>query len=125
MPMVGEQVDVLGCGGAVEEHGVCAVLALDGVATIAGIPGEGVVATAEIGRVVPLAADDVIVAGAAVERLGSGPADQLVVAGAAGDCGRDRRERAVGAVDAAVGVVNQHGVIARVHLYVYGAQMHA
>ena len=43
---VGREVDILGDVGAVEEHRVGAALALDGVAAVAGVPDEGVVAGA-------------------------------------------------------------------------------
>ena len=71
--------------GAVEEHRVEAVLALDGVAAVARVPDEGVVAgahqrhvvaAAAVDEVVPLAADEDVVAGAAVE----GQADRIRLA---------------------------------------------
>ena len=43
---VGGDVDVLGDVGAVEDHRVEAVLPFDGVAAVAGVPDEGVVAGA-------------------------------------------------------------------------------
>ena len=73
---VGREVDLLVDVGAVEEHRVGAVLALDGVAAVAGVPDEGVVAGADERRVVAAAAVDDVVAVAA---------DQDVVAVAAGD----------------------------------------
>ena len=63
---VRRQVDLLGAAGAVEEHRVGAVLALDDVAAVAWIPDEGVVAGAQerdvvaavaVDRVVPVAAE--------------------------------------------------------------------
>ena len=81
---VGREVDVLVDVGAVEEHRVVAVLALDGVAAVAGVPDEGVVAGAHEGDVVAAAAGDDVVAVAA---------DQHVVALAAGDACRCRRRR--------------------------------
>src|SRR6185312_4981763 len=74
-PTVGEDVDVLGDVGAVEEQGIDAVLTLDGVVVVAGVPDERVVAGAEqrdvvavaaVDRVVALAADHDVVAEAAV-----------------------------------------------------------
>ena len=49
---VGRDVDLLGDVGAVEQHRVGAGLALDGVAAVAGVPDERVVAGAQQGRVV-------------------------------------------------------------------------
>src|SRR5262245_6122652 len=63
--------------GAVEEHRVVAVPALDGVAAVAGVPHEGVVAwphqrhvvaTTAVDHVVAVAAEDEVVAVAAVDR---------------------------------------------------------
>ena len=54
---VGGDVDLLVDVGAVEEHRVVAGLALDGVAAVAGVPDEGVVAGAQQGDVVAPAAD--------------------------------------------------------------------
>src|SRR5262249_9747199 len=48
---VGGEVDLFADVGAVEEHGVVAVLAFDGVAAVAGVPLECVVAGAEEGDV--------------------------------------------------------------------------
>ena len=71
---VGRDVDVLVDVGAVEQHRVGAALALDGVAAVAGVPDERVVAVAQQGHVVAAAAVDDVVAVAA---------DQHVVAVAA------------------------------------------
>ena len=54
---VGRDVDVLGDVGAVEQQRVGAGLALDGVAAVARVPDERVVAGAEKRHVVALAAD--------------------------------------------------------------------
>ena len=54
---VGRDVDVLGDVGAVEQQRVVAALALDGVAAVARVPDEGVVAGAHQGHVVAAAAD--------------------------------------------------------------------
>ena len=62
---VGGDVDLLVDVGAVEEHRVGAVLALDGVAAVARVPDEGVVAGAQEGHVVAAAAVDDVVAVAA------------------------------------------------------------
>ena len=71
--------------GAVEQHGVDAVLALDGVAAVAGIPDEGVVAAHPEHRVVAPAAGDDIVAVAADQEVVAVAAGDGVVAGAAVD----------------------------------------
>ena len=76
---VGRDVDLLGDVGAVELQGVGAGLALDRVASVAGVPDEGVVAGAHQGHivagateheVVPLAADEDVRAGSPVEGKG-------------------------------------------------------
>ena len=66
---VGGQADLLGDVRAVEQHRVGAVLALDGVAAVAGIPDEGVVAGAQQGQVVAAVAVDRVVAVAAEQRV--------------------------------------------------------
>ncbi len=70
---------------AVEPQRVRAVLALDGVAAVARIPLEHVVAGAEEGGVVALLAVDEIVAVAAEQHIGAVAAEDRVVAGAAVD----------------------------------------
>ena len=55
---VGRDVDVFIGVGAVEDHGVVAVLTLDDVGAVTGIPDEGVVAGAEEDRVVSTTAVD-------------------------------------------------------------------
>ena len=82
---VGRDVDVLADVGAVEGQRVLAALAFDGVAAVAGIPLEGVVAGAELGGVGADVAVDEVVAGAADEGLGAVGAGERVVAGAAVD----------------------------------------
>ena len=74
---------------------VGAVLALDGVAAVAGIPLEGVVAGAEEGGVVAAAAVDEVVAVAAEQRVGAVAAGDRVVAGAAVDGELDQRGQAL------------------------------
>ena len=59
---------------------VGAVLALDGVAAVARVPLEGVVAGAQEGRVVALVAVDEVVAVAAEQRVGAVAAEDRVVA---------------------------------------------
>ena len=66
---VREDVDVLGDVGAVEQHRVEAVLALDRVVVVARVPHEGVVARAHERGVVAVAAVDEIVALAADEQV--------------------------------------------------------
>jgi hypothetical protein len=72
---VRRQVDVLGAGGAVEDHRVGAVLAFDGVAAVAGIPDE--VSS-------PLPIERTVVASVSVDRVVAVAAEQRLVAGAAG-----------------------------------------
>ena len=76
---VRRQIDLLGRVGAVEEHRVGAVLALDGVAAVARIPDEGVVAGPEDREVVAAVAVDRVVAGAAAQRLDALAAGDRVV----------------------------------------------
>ena len=75
---VGGDVDALAGARAVEQHRVGAVLAFDGVAAVARIPDEGVVAGAHerqvvasvaVGRVVAVAAEHVLDAPAAGDRV--------------------------------------------------------
>ena len=82
---IGRDVDVLADVGAVEDQRVGAGLALDGVAAVARIPDERVVAVAEQRHVVAAAADDGVVAVAADERVVALAAGDGVVAGAAVD----------------------------------------
>ena len=95
---------------AVERHRVGAVLALDGVAAVAGIPLERVVAGAEQRGVVALLAVDEVVAVAAEQDVDAVAAEQRVVAGAAVDGDLDQRGEVAGrgeAVVAAVGVEDE------------------
>ena len=62
-----------------------AALALDGVAAVAGVPLERVVAAAERRRVGAAVAVDEVVAAAADQDVGAVAADQRVVAAAAVD----------------------------------------
>ena len=73
---VGQDVDLLGDDGAVEEHGVEPRLALERVVVVARVPDEGVVALAHqrgvvavaaVEEVIPLAADEEVLAAAAVQ----------------------------------------------------------
>ena len=86
---VGRHVEVLVDVGAVEQHRVDAVLALDDVAAVARIPLERVVAGAEQGDVVALVAVDEVVAVAADQHVVAVAAEDRVVARAAVD--RDAR----------------------------------
>ena len=85
---VGRDVDLLADVGAVEVQRVAAALALDGVAAVARIPLEGVVAGAQLGGVGADVAVDEVVAGAAEQRVGA--------VAAARACRRRRRRRASG-----------------------------
>ena len=81
---------------AVEQHRVGAVLALDGVAAVARIPLEHVVAGAEERGVVALLAVDEVVAVAAEQEVGAVAAEDRVVARAAVDGDRDQRGEVAG-----------------------------
>ena len=80
---VAREIDLLGGGGAVEDHRVATALPVDDVAAVARVPPEGVVAGAQHGRVGAAVAVDDIVAGPADEQLVAVTADELVVAGTA------------------------------------------
>ena len=90
---VGGQVDLLGAVGTVEQHRVGAVLALDGVAAVARIPDERVVAGTQERDVVAAVAVDRVVAVAAEQRLDALAAGDRVVAGAAVERQGDRLAR--------------------------------
>jgi hypothetical protein len=76
---VGGELEPLGDVGAIEEHPVGAGLALEGVAAVAWIPDESVVAGTHQRQVVALVAVDRVVAVAAEQRLGSPAAGKLVL----------------------------------------------
>ena len=80
---VGGDVDVLADVGAVEVQRVAAALAFDGVAAVARIPLEVVVAGAQQRGVGADVAVDEVVAGAAEQQVGAVAAAQRVVAAAA------------------------------------------
>src|SRR5262249_46661794 len=93
---IGGDVHLLAHVGAVEHEGIDAVLALDYVAAVAGVPDEQVVAGAEKGGVVAATADHSVVAVAAKQKIGALTSDDVVVAGAAVEgehriAGRQRR----------------------------------
>src|SRR5207249_7992900 len=95
------QLDLLGRVAAVEQQCVGAVLAFEGVAAVAGIPVEGVLAGTQQGRVVAAVAVDRVVAVAAEQRLAAVAAGERVVSVSAGDRRRDAvGEDAVALVDA-------------------------
>src|SRR5205814_5589344 len=113
-PMVGRDVDDLADVGAVEQQRVGAGAALDGVAAVTWIPDEGVVAGAEVGRVVAAPADDDVVAVAADQRVIAVAAGDGVVAGAAVE--REVNEAGqpiAGGDDVIAGVGVQHEVRGR------------
>ena len=86
--------------GAVELHRVGSGFAFDGVAAVAGVPGEAVVAGAEERDVVAATAVDGIVPVTTVQRLDAGSALQGVVSVLAVERRRNAvRERAVRFVD--------------------------
>ena len=74
----------------------------DRVAAVAGIPGEGVVAGAEVGEVVAAAADHRVVAVAADQGVVALAAGDGVVAGAAIDGQPDDARRKRGGIDGVV-----------------------
>ena len=74
---VGRDVDVLGDVGAVEQHRVDAVAALDDVVAVARVPLEDVVAGADLGDVVAAVAVDEIVAVAA-DQMSAPPPPRMV-----------------------------------------------
>ncbi len=107
---VGGRLHALVGVAAVEPHRVGAVLPLDHVAGIAGIPLEGVVAGAEERDVVALLAVGEVVAVAAEQHVGAVGAEEVVVAGAAVGGDLDQRGQVAGgreAVVAAVGVEDE------------------
>jgi hypothetical protein len=99
--------DPLGHAGAVEDHRVEAGLALDHVASVAWIPGEGVVAGAHQRDVVAGVAVDRVVSEPAEQRLDTPAAGEGVVSSSAGE----RRRDLVG--EDPVGLVDAHEVVAR------------
>src|SRR5206468_10485101 len=84
--------------------------ALDRVATVARVPDERVVASAEVRDVVAAVAVDRVVAGTAVQRLGPGTAGDRVVARTSVDPCRD------GVGERTVAVVDAHPVVAAARL---------
>ena len=92
-------------GGAVEDHRVGAGLAFDGVAAIARIPHERVVARAQLREVVAPVAVDRVVAVAAAQLLHPGAAGEIVVSVSA----VERRRDAVG--EDTVALVDAHEVV--------------
>ena len=84
------QGDVLGDVGAVEEHRVGAVLAFDGVAAVARIPDERVVAGTHERQVVAPVSVERVVPVAAEHRLDALAAGNRVVSGAAVEAQGDR-----------------------------------
>ena len=76
----GDDVAFLGDVGTIEQHCVGAVLALDHVAAVAGIPLEGVVARAHLRHIGALVAVDKVVSVAAEQPVDAVGAEQRVVA---------------------------------------------
>ncbi len=97
---VGRQIDLLRTACAVEEHRVSAVLALDDIAAVAGIPDEGVVTGAHECHVVAAVSIDGVVSVAAEQQLGARASGQAVVSGSAVDRQRDVTDSPVALVDA-------------------------
>ena len=112
--------------GAVKEHGVGAVLAFDGVAAVARVPLERVVAGAQERHVVALLAIDEVVAVAAEQQVDAVAAEERVVAGAAVHGDLDQRGQVAGGgerVVAAVGVEDQ--VLAGADIQAEGSRVEA
>ncbi len=110
--VVGRDADVLVDVGAVEYQRIGAVLAFDGVAAVARIPDEGVVAGAAEQRVVAAAAGDDVIAVAADQRVVAVAAGDGVVAVAAVDGEADQGCEAVaGGEDVVAAVHVKHEIL--------------
>ena len=103
-PPLAASVDLLADVGAVEVELVVAALAFDGVAAVAGVPLEAVVAGSERGLVGADVAVDAVVALAAVEGVGAVAAAEVVVAVAALEREGGQRTDAVARRDQIVAV---------------------
>ena len=97
-------VDLFAGVGAVEVEAVVACLAFDGVAAVAGVPLEAVVAGSEAGLVGADVAVDAVVAFAAVEGVGAVAAAEVVVVVAAFEGEAGERGEAVAGGDRVVAV---------------------
>src|SRR6185312_426726 len=106
---VGGQVDVLGAGSAVEAHGVTAGLAFDGVAAVARVPDEGVVARAQQCQVVASIAVDRVAAVATEQLLGTRASGEIVIPGATVGRQGDRLRRESGRRDRVVAAESVDG----------------
>ena len=104
-PAVGRDVHVLVDVAAVEQHRVGAVLALDRVAAVAGIPLERVVSGSEQCGVVALVAVDEVVAVAAQQDVGAVAAEERVVARTPVDGDLDQGREVPGRGEAVVAAV--------------------
>ena len=105
-PSVRRQGYLLGDVGAVEDHRVGAALAFHGVAAVARIPREAVVAGPQERGVAASVSVDRVLTRASDQRLGSGASGERVVP----DSAVDRRRNGVG--EDAVALVDAHGVVA-------------
>ena len=101
-PAVGGRREDLGGAGAIEQHGVGAVLTLDGVRAVTRIPLKHVIAGTEEGHVVALLAVNEVVAVAAKEKVGAVAAENGVVASAAVDRDLNQRGEVAGGREAVV-----------------------
>ncbi len=109
-PAVGGSRELLGPGGAVEQHRVGVVLALDCVAPVPGVPLEDVVAGTQEGDVVALLPVDEVVAAAAEQLVDPVGAEDRVVPRSPVHRDLDQRGQVAGgreAVVAAVGVEDE------------------
>ena len=101
---VGRHMDLLGNIRPDELHRVVAVPAFDDVASVARIPGEGVVAGAHQGDVVALASVHRVVSVTAEQHVVAQAAEELVVSGAPVEREGDRLSREAGRRDVVVAV---------------------
>src|SRR5262245_31426994 len=104
--VIGRDAHGLGDVGAVENQRVVAVLPVDDIATVARIPLENVVASAEKGDVVTLLAVDEVVAIAAKKTVRAVAAEDCVVAGAAVDRQADEGGQVAGGAEIVVAAVH-------------------
>jgi hypothetical protein len=123
---IGEDADILGDVGAVEQHGVEPDLAFHHVVAVARIPLEHVVAGAEQRHVVALVAVHEVVAVAAEQQVDPIAAQDGVVAGAAIHRDADQRSEVSGGAEAVVAAVHvDDHVLHRTHVDDEGRRLDA
>src|SRR5262249_11194397 len=103
---VGRGDELFTAGGAVEEHAVGAVSALNDVAAVTRIPLEGVVAGAHLGDIVALVAVDEVVAVAAQQGVVTVAAEDGVVAGPTIDGHLNQRGQVAGGGELVVAAIH-------------------